>query len=160
MCAHHFKGGSITISPHFFAGAAVATLTNNPIVAFLLGFVLHFLLDMLPHTDPGLFNRSKKWPLWLYIYCVVEFTLTIAIFVILFYKRTDFTIIALGGLGGIFPDILENMPIKNFNNLPVFKQISAFHNNIHFSLERKDWYWGLPIEIIVLGGSIWLLLKF
>lgn len=151
----------MTISPHFFAGAAAATFTTNPLVAFLLGIIIHFLLDMLPHTDPGLFNKKKDgWPVWLYVYCAVEFAVTIAVFVFLFYKRTDFTIIGIGGLGGIFPDILENAPIKSLNNLPVLKQISWFHNAIHFSLEKKDWYLGLPIEIIVLGGSIWFLLKY
>lgn len=115
---------------------------------------------MLPHTDPGLFNTSKKWPLWLYIYVAIELSLTILVFVFLFYKRSDFTIISLGALGGIFPDILENMPIPRFQELPVVKQLSWFHNAIHFSLQRKDWYWGLPIEIIVLGGSIWFLLKY
>lgn len=154
------QGGSITIAPHFFAGAAIATLTSNPFVAFLMGFVLHFLLDALPHTDPGLFNTKKKWPVWLYVYVAIELSLTILVFVLLFYKRSDFTIISLGALGNIFPDILENMPIDGFKKLPIIKQLSWFHNAIHFSLQKKDWFWGLPIEIIVLGGSIWLLLKF
>ena len=42
------------ITPHALAGSAVSNfLTNNIFVAFLLGIVIHFILDAIPHFDQG-----------------------------------------------------------------------------------------------------------
>ncbi len=34
--------------------------TNNIYLAFLLGFLTHFILDAIPHVDPGTFHNIKK----------------------------------------------------------------------------------------------------
>ena len=48
------------ITVHAAAGAAVGTLTGNPLLAFIGGFVSHLILDMIPHGD----ETIKKWKLF------------------------------------------------------------------------------------------------
>lgn len=40
------------LTTHAITGATLATLTpHNPVLAFIIGFVSHFLLDAIPHLD-------------------------------------------------------------------------------------------------------------
>ncbi|OGD56508.1 hypothetical protein A2V71_02395 [Candidatus Berkelbacteria bacterium RBG_13_40_8] len=155
----------MTITPHFLAGAAISTATNSYPVAFLLGFLSHFVLDALPHLDPGTFfnvpgNEKKPWPTWIYAFAILEFFTAIIIFFFIFRNRPDFAIISVGGLGGIMTDILDNSPLRFLRKLPGFKQLHWFHELIHYDLAPQKWYWGLPTQIILIGGSIWYLLRF
>lgn len=162
----------MTITPHLLIGAAVAKATTNSLpVAFLIGFLLHFLLDPLPHTDPGTFFNIKEeedlpageagrpWPLWIYIFAVSEFILIWLFVIILFKNRPDFGIIMMGGLGAIFVDVLDNNPLRFMRHWPIIRQIHWLHNKLHFELKSNQWYWGLPIQIILIGISLWVLLK-
>lgn len=153
----------MTIAPHFFYGAALATQTNSYPIAFGLGFVSHLFLDLIPHTDPGTFVkgiRRGNWPSWGIIYVLVE-TIAVAVTMILLFKnRSDFGLLLAGGFGGILIDILDNFPIKSLDKISFFKAVAKIHLFFHHSLEPKNWYWGLVTELIILGGSLWFLLKF
>jgi hypothetical protein len=166
----------MTITPHFFAGAAIANLTDNVLVAFLLGFFLHFVLDALPHVDPGTFNeikiplidfelefpegkRDKPWPRWIYYFAITEFLIVVTTFFFLFHHRANFTILSAGAFGGIFVDILDNPIFRFILKLPVFRQIHWLHHRVHHDLDPKKWYWGLPVQLIIIGVSLWVLLK-
>jgi len=153
----------MTITPHFLAGAAVATTTNNLPLAFLLGFFSHFLLDALPHVDPGTFlgrDEKKSWPAWLYALVFIEFIIVITLFFWLFGNRPDFITLGVGGLGGITMDIIDSQPLRFLCRLPLLKQIHWLHHKTHYYLPRDKWYLGLPSQIIVIGGFVWYLLKF
>ena len=151
------------ITPHLLAGSAVAdATTDNLAIAFFIGFFLHFLLDAIPHVDPGTFYNperggNKPWPTWLYIYAVSEFIVIWTIVIILFKNRPDFGIIMMGGLGGIFIDIVDNNPFRMMRTWPVFRQIHAIHTKLHYDLPAKKWYWGVLTQIIIIGASLWLL---
>ncbi|MBM2820910.1 MAG: hypothetical protein HW405_670 [Candidatus Berkelbacteria bacterium] len=169
----------MTITPHFLAGSAVATAaTSNIFVAFLLGFITHFILDAIPHLDPGTFHHlripgykkeinleivhaeDKPWPEWIYVFVAVEFIITALIVILLFKDRSNFEVIIAGGFGGIFVDAMDN-PVFNFVlKWPVFRQIHWLHHRAHHNLDPKKWYWGLPVQLIIIGGAIWYLLKF
>jgi len=154
------------ITPHLLAGSALATATTNSWpMAFLIGFFLHFVLDAVPHVDPGTFfnperDENKPWPTWIYIYAISEFVVIWTIIIILFQYKPDFNVIIAGGIGGIAVDILDNNPFRFLRQLPVFKQIHQIHTKIHFDLPKEKWFWGAITQIIVVGASIWYLLKF
>jgi len=165
----------MTITPHLLAGSAVAVaLTDNIFLAFLLGFLLHFALDAIPHLDPGTFlpaidkdlkmetlhSQYKPWPRWVYAYAVGEFMLIWVLVFLLFYNKTNFGVIAAGGLGGIFVDIIDNPLIRFHLKWPIFRQIDWLHHKLHFDLPIEKWFWGLTVQLIVIGVSIWYLLKF
>ena len=156
---------NMTVTSHILTGAVLATTTNSFPVAFLLGFVSHFVLDAIPHLDPGTFfnisgGEDKPWPAWVYIFAILEFIIIVVIFYILFHNRTDFAIISVGALGGIFVDILDNNPLIFIHRWPIFKQLHWFHEKIHFNLPAQKWYWGLVTQLVIIGGTLWYLLKF
>jgi hypothetical protein len=169
----------MTITPHFFASAALATaFTNNVFVAFLLGFLLHFVLDSLPHVDPGTFHNiripgfakeinlahvhseDQPWPAWIYIFVIAEFIVVITFMTLMFRNRANFAIMMAGGIGGIFVDGMDNALFRFIFRWPVFRQIHWLHHRFHYELPREKWYWGLPAVIIITGASLWYLLKF
>lgn len=154
------------ITPHLLAGSALATATINSMpVAFLIGFLLHFILDAVPHVDPGTFfnperDENRPWPTWIYIYAVSEFIIIWAIVIILFQGKSNFGIIMAGGMGGIAVDILDNNPFRFLRQLPLLKQIHFVHEKLHYDLPKEKWFWGVITQIIVVGGSLWYLLKY
>lgn len=155
------------ITPHLLAGAAIATATTTSYpLAFLIGFLSHFVLDAIPHVDPGTFfnpqkNENQSWPLWIYIYAASEFVIIWAIVIFLFQNRPDFDIIITGGIGGITVDILDNHPCRFIRTWPFFKQIHWLHKKFHFELPASQWYLGIPTQIIIIGVCLWILfLKF
>ena len=159
----------MTITPHLLSGAAIASAATTSLpVAFLIGLILHFVLDALPHTDPGTFfwpgerqkQETEPWPTWIYIFAATEFIIVWLLVIILFKNRQDFGVIMAGGLGGIFIDIVDNNPLRFIHRLPVFKQIHFFHEKVHFDLPAGKWYWGLLTQLIIIIGSLWYLLKF
>ncbi len=168
----------MTIAPHLLAGAAIATVTNNVYLAFLLGFVTHFILDAIPHLDPGTFHNfripgykkninletihaeDKPWPAWIYGFVIVEFVIIWTVVISLFKNQPNFAIIVAGGLGGIFVDCIDNPIFRFFLGWPIFKQIHWLHHRFHHDLDPKKWYWGLPAQILIIGGTLWYLLKF
>jgi hypothetical protein len=155
----------MTIVPHAIVGASTAVLTNNIYSAFLLGVIGHFVTDALPHLEPkALVKKSldgaKVWSPWLFVFVGGEFLLTIFIFSFLFH-RSDFLVLVSGAFGGLLPDIIVNNPfLQKYRNAPVLKYLFLFHGKIHLDMPTKYWYISLIIEGAIVGGSIWLLLKF
>ncbi len=151
----------MTISPHVLASAAVAVaVTDNWVLAFCVGVILHFLLDGLPHLDPGTFfektKRDDPWPIWVYVYSFIEFTLIVLFVYFVYRNNPQFPVIVAAGFGGIFVDILDNNPWRlKLRKLPFFKQLNIIHEGTHFDLPRGLWYWGLIVELIIIGGSVW-----
>ena len=168
----------MTITPHLLAGSAIASATTtNIFVAFLLGFLTHFILDAIPHIDPGSFNDirlpgvkkeihletvhadHKPWPLWIYVFAMVEFIIIWTLVIIFFKSKSNFGIIIAGGIGGIFVDVMDNPIWRSHLKWPVFRQIDFLHHKVHYDLPVNKWYWGILFELIIIGVSLWLLLK-
>jgi len=157
----------MTIVPHALAGAAIATFTDNAWVAFLLGVLSHLVLDFIPHIEPGTFftdpEQDKHWPRWVYGIILGEFVFLL-IFLFWFGLNHDpakTQIVFWGGLGGLAIDLIDHNPFKNTTrSWPVFAQVHWLHLTFHRDLPRQYWYLGIPLAIIILGGSLWLLLGF
>ena len=99
------------ITPHILVGASVGVATGNPVLGFLGGVVSHFVLDAIPHTDPGTWHFEDAFP-----FKVDERDLTVAfadmalaIFLTLYLAGTTPLIAAAplaGMLGGALPDVI------------------------------------------------------
>jgi len=166
------------ITPHALAGSALSSaITNNVFVAFFISMSLHFVLDAIPHFDQGtlrykfnepnrkagwgtehLEENSTSWPKWVYVSAVVDFIIAVLIYFLLLSKALNFPVLLAGGLGGISIDLIDN-PVVSFYKLPVFSQLHFLHHKVHFDLPQRYWYWGIPLQIIIIGGSLWYLLK-
>ena len=155
----------MTIAPHAIIGASTSVFTNSIYIAFLFGIISHFIADATPHLEPNSLvtvspTGVKTWSIWLYIFVIGEFLLTIYIFW-LFRHRSDFALLVAGGLGGLFPDMIVNNPVlAKYREAPILKYIFIFHDKIHLELPIKYWYISALCELTLVGGSLWLLLKF
>ena len=152
------------ILAHSLVGAAVATKTESLPVAFLLGFVSHFVLDAIPHFDPGTIvnpfgKKNVSWPKWVYGFILLDFLTTILVFYFL-KNRPGFEFMIAAAVGAVLVDVIENFPSEFIRNLSILKQIQWLHGKVHFWLPTKKWYWGALTSTIIIGGSIWYLLKF
>ena len=163
------KDRNMTITPHLLSGAAGAVaITQSLPVAFLIGFFLHFIIDAIPHIDPGTFfwpgdkvkKQTESWPLWIYIFAASEFIIVWSLIILLFKNNPNFGIIMMGGLGGIAVDVLDNNPYRTMRQFPVFKQIHWLHDKMHYDLSPNKWYLGLSFQVVIIGVSLWYLLKF
>jgi hypothetical protein len=165
------------ITPHALASSALSTaITDNLFVAFFVSLSLHFILDAIPHFDPGTLrykadepnrkpkwgtehlDEKTKWPKWVYAVVIADFLVAIFIYVFWFSKLSNFPVLLAAGIGGIFVDLIDN-PLVKFYKLPVFAQIHWLHHRVHFDLPARYWFWGVPMEVIIVGGTLWYLLK-
>lgn len=98
------------LAVHAAVGALAGNAVKTPEAAFLLSFVSHFFLDMIPHGDEAMLagyqsGRAKRRAM---LYVTIDAAATILL-VAFFFWRTDFFhpgFVAVGILGGILPDLL------------------------------------------------------
>jgi hypothetical protein len=141
-------------------------------LAFILGFVLHFILDIIPHGDEklgkkffgielGKFRQHDDFkPLALYGSLDACF---LAIFLAFMFKnfaftRADNVIWAI--LGGIIPDIL--VALYKLYNVKPLKWFYDLHNANHWILLKhikKDLpvKYGIVWQALIFIFMIWLL---
>ncbi len=128
---------------HFAAGALVGGLVGDPVIGALAGIASHAVLDMIPHYD------HPDWRL--------ELLGGIGALILLLALPFGSTAAAMGGLGGMLPD-LENL-FQKLGWYPRRYFIFPTHNGIlphGRRLERGSLRWQLAIFsgcFLVLGLS-------
>ena len=152
------------ILAHSLVGAVVATKTESFPVAFLLGFTSHFVLDAIPHLDPGTIvnpfgKKNVSWPKWVYWFILLDFLTTILIFYLL-KDKPDFKFMIVAAVGAVSVDVIENFPVEFVRNLPVLKQIQWLHGKVHYWLPTEKWYWGLLTSMATILVAIFYLLNY
>lgn len=151
------------IATHSLVGAFIGGEVTYPPLAFLLGFISHLLLDSIPHSDgpDDIAGKNDNDPNSKAQYLLVFIDGLVALIVFYFlYQNNDLTLSFLAGaVGGIFPDIIDNVPLwkKSLRRLPLFKQ---FHQ-LHYLIQQcKTPMWlGLLIQYTIAGVSLWLILR-
>src|SRR3990167_10207482 len=133
------------LTVHAAAGVLIGSYINSSPISFLVGFISHFFLDMLPHRD-GNFPRhghSAKSLSKLYfnkIVSLIYFDVCLAIVVagMLFtnnYYFLDQSII-WGMIGAILPDVFQALSFFWKKNR-FFKKFNEFHNFLHYTPEKQ-----------------------
>lgn len=148
-------------TPHILTGAVIATQTQNLPATFIIAVLSHYFLDIFPHTDAGTFHKEKYWKQT--DKEIVLATLDVILgFAIIFLKRNLENMVFVGAFFALMPDVLDNFPLWQdyFRKSKIFSKAYNFHEDIHFRLPNKYWYWGIPMQLVVIGGAIWYLLKF
>ena len=89
------------------------------VCAFVLGIIIHGVIDYMPHTYP--FPAKVD----------VIFSLTIILLVLLQARRRYRLIVAMSFLGCVFPDLVDLLPalISKITglNIPLYDKIFPFH---------------------------------
>ena len=126
---------------HAASGIYLGSQIINPWLAFLIGFISHWLLDFIPHGDEKIIDRTKyteqqlKWKLF---YGASIDTLGI---IILFYSLTSLNVIILtpgvlwGMLGAVAPDYLWGL--HKVTHIRVLKPIHKIHNWFHLKIQNN-----------------------
>ncbi|MBI2448376.1 hypothetical protein HYV44_02335 [Candidatus Microgenomates bacterium] len=123
-------------SSHFIIGASVGRLSGNPFLAAFLGFVTHFLADLVPHWDLGYnFSKTKK------SYFLVFLDILIGIIIcgfFLWWRPTNWNDIAsvlLGGFFGLVPDFI-GFGVKIFK-IKSFEWYVHHHDRLHWFIKEE-----------------------
>ena len=137
------------LAAHAIAGAALGRWSQNPAVSFALGFMSHFVLDAIPHSQYKLnsriydenpmkedmaLNKDFVGDIFLLGFdCFIGLSLSI----LLFQGRVGLdgpsSPILFGSLGGVLPDALQFLFWK-FRKWPL-TTIQKFHSWVHAEKE-------------------------
>ncbi|PIP21890.1 MAG: hypothetical protein COX39_00555 [Candidatus Nealsonbacteria bacterium CG23_combo_of_CG06-09_8_20_14_all_40_13] len=153
-------------TPHILAGAAVATATGNVPLGIVSAYASHYILDMVPHVDIGVFHDKddENWQLSKQeiALAAAEIILGTVILIYLVWGKKFVTLALVGGFFGLLPDLLDNVPWwqNYFRHASWYAPFNFLHQKLQLRLESNKWYWGIPFQLIIIGGAIWFLLKF
>ena len=171
---------------HIATGAVAGLLTGNPYAAIAAGLVSHHLLDRVPHYDVGSHYVGKEEPKRLSDLTAKEKLLVLAdlvvgVLVLLWMLKVTInpapdiyigdlwtkqnSLVLLGAIAAAFPDILYNIAkiLENrFNWMIHGKPLvyyRRFHERFHQVLSLKYWYIGILSQLILIGLSVWYILR-
>jgi|SRR5215212_524311 len=142
-------------TPHLLTGAAIAVAVPQPELSLTLAFLSHFILDMVPHTEPGTFLSQTRTeptiPSKIEIkWAALDFFLGLLILGFLFFWLKN-VFLWLGGFLAVLPDLIDNIPYwHQIRKFFVFKQLHRFHSRLHFTLNKKYWPWGILTQFVLL----------
>lgn len=143
------------LAVHATAGLLIGNQLNNPFLAFILAFVSHFFLDMIPHGDSDLFDECKNEKLKKIkkITGVISFDLLVLTSVFtstyLYNLFSPTFSIAAAVAGSVLPDILvgchEIYP-------KLFRRFYQFHFWAHDMFDyRFSYAKGIAFQIVILA---------
>lgn len=133
------------ITPHMLVGAAIGSQGPNLWAVFSLGFISHFILDLLPHWD-YLDSIEINKPSHL-IKIVLDAVLgSLLVLTLIWFYPQNTLMIMTGLVAVLLPDGLQFL--YNTFRFKVLQPFSLIHHGIHYA--RKISFWkGAPTAIIV-----------
>ncbi len=148
----------MTLTTHATLGAVIGHATGNSALAFVLAFISHFLIDMIPHGDTGLADsykihkRHKKRAL---AYVMVDAVAAI-FFVLLLANTRDIVSMrtfSWGIVGGVLPDLIVG--IYEITKTPLLKWFNTLHFYFHdFFVKRKGdvpLYYAILAQVVLIA---------
>lgn len=172
---------------HALAGAAVANQFHNKLIAWILAFLSHFLLDAIPHREYSLENvkfgfKSREFQK-LAIKILIDLILGFILIIIFTKERSNLFQNLIGGFCALIPDglsvfwaMVKNDNLRKFfskqstikdNAKPInnFLQIlenllGKFYHNCHNNLhwfKKTPLFWGIFSQILILSISLFSL---
>lgn len=158
----------MTFTTHLLTGAAIGATTGNVPAAFVGGLASHFILDVIPHMDAGWIEvkpdiGQKKWTKKLWITVWVDVAVGTLLFGWVVPASVDALPLVVGGVGGLLPDLLDNVPwwrsIWQATGLGAWENF--WHVKTHFAkIHRRQWLFAIASQLAILVGAIWILNPF
>lgn len=140
---------------HATTGALIGQQINNPGLAFILAFISHFILDMVPHGDQNWieeYKTNQKAKIKKIMSIIALDFLALFILLVSKYYFNNFAPtlnIVAGLLGSVMPDLfvgiheLSEKWFKRFNHFHF-----TVHNLIKYQPSTRN---GLFFQIIILS---------
>lgn len=142
------------LSSHALVGGALGQATGNPILAFFVGIISHYLLDMIPHYD-----TTDGGKLTLRQYGLIFLDLAILAVLLFVFKKSLDNNFFWGLAGAVTPDVIDNVPLwsKKTANIYFYSKIKRFHEKIQ--PKQPGLLFGIAIQILLILVSLVLLKK-
>lgn len=145
------------LAAHAISGGVIGEELNSPYLAFLIGFLFHFVLDLIPHYD---LTSGGKWDLKQITYVGAD--AVIGVLVIILYIKPEYSLANpfwWGALGCVLLDLMDNIPLWQ-GALKKTKIGGALHS-LH---DKCHWYapnlvFGVLTQVVVIGLFLILLSK-
>lgn len=138
------------LSVHATVGAIIGENVGTPLLAFILGFISHFILDIIPHGDEELIKAYRndfknRGMLYLIIFDLIS-TITLLALLFLFHKISFNYTVIWGIIGGVVPDLMVAI------NEITHKHFSRTHK-VHCWTHDKlccNLNWTMPLKLGLL----------
>ncbi len=146
-------------------GAAIASIIKNPILAVILAFLSHYLLDFIPHNEYNVEDiKSKHWKKSLPDF--LKICLDLLSGILLIFLSLNLTalpadrqaIIFVSAFFSILPDSFSFL--NYLINSKILKTVSNFHQRkVHFLRKNKKnpSFWRIASQILIIAFSIFLI---
>lgn len=150
------------LTVHSTIGALIGQQVSTPVVAFILGYVSHLLVDAVPHGDEGLIpaqldEKSKRNRLVLI--GSLDLIGTVLILSSLNHFTPFTTIIIAGSLGAIAPDLLWGFSSLFAKKMP-WDFLNVWHNKFHWLLNKPiSFKFGIIIQLLTLTLTVWTIMQ-
>lgn len=162
------------ISVHIITAAGLGFLTKNPLAAFGVGVVSHFLGDKIPHWEYSVkpldvlkdkkgFTKLKMCfmpsVLWVLSFIGLEILGGFLFIGLATFGKNDLAISAalFGGLGGLLPDILWGIADNSKNS--ILRAYRRFHHASHTKIGNVALRYGLTWQLALVGLAYIILHK-
>lgn len=140
-------------TPHFLAGAVIASKVSLFWPAAIMALVLHFILDAIPHRDTIGGHHINISNIFLNI---IDVIFALGLFFILIRKDLwEYAFVI--GIMAILPDIIElpGLIWPKWFKLPIIKQYHYWHTEVlQYSRKEVNWFWGLLPQIVLVVSLI------
>jgi len=148
----------MTLTTHATLGAVIGHAVGNPVLAFVLGFASHLLIDMVPHGDSGIsdnFRVHKRRQKQAVAYVAVDAVVSI-LFVLLLINLKDIDAtrtFTWGIIGGVLPDMLVGLFV--ITKTKYLRWFNTLHFYFHdFFIKRRGdvpLYYALLAQIVLIA---------
>lgn len=148
----------MTLTAHAALGAVIGHTVGTPFLAFVFGFVSHFIVDMIPHGDTGLsdnFRVHKRKQKRVVAFAMID--AIIALFFVLLLANTrdieSMRTFSWGIVGSVLPDLLVG--VYDITKTPLLRWFYKLHFYFHdFFVKRKGdvpLYYALLAQIVLIA---------
>jgi len=133
------------LSIHATAGVLIGSYTQSSIVAFVVGFFSHFLLDMVPHRDGQLPIEDlsikqirQRYFDKLVAIVYLDLGLSTVVMAALLTNNLHFITpsIIWGIIGSIAPDVIQIFAFL-FPKVKPLQRFQELHNTLHYNPKRQ-----------------------
>lgn len=148
----------MTITTHAAVGTIIGLNVGNPVLGFVIGFISHFLLDMIPHGDSKIsdnlrIHKKKKGPITygtIDAIIAIFFLFTVLDNSVAAHSRVFYWSVA----GSIMPDLISG--VYDLTKSKWLKRYNEIHFYFHdFFVNR--WH-DVPLTYSLLGQLIFVLI--
>lgn len=146
------------LSIHALTGAVIGQNIDSPLWAFTLGFIFHFIMDIIPHGDGKLvlaYEKSGKKKAALFM---IGADIILTVLMIFFFSSREIINLRVTGMsaaiiGSLLPDLL----CAFYELLNLFPRFHKFHSFSHNFLMKRVTVNFLPGTVMQILLAIFLL---